>query len=98
MDTVYDRAFLSQVEDENGVMGKVIPLEDFAAELRSNPMARSFRLLTPGCEPSVREGRRGGGAWRDLGEKGWSWGHVRQGYICAGAGGLNSLRVLKLDP
>ena len=27
---------------------------------------------------------------------GWSYGHVQHGYICAGAGGLNSMRVLRI--
>ena len=27
---------------------------------------------------------------------GWSYGHVQNGYICAGAGGLNSMRVMKI--
>jgi hypothetical protein len=27
---------------------------------------------------------------------GWSYGHVKNGYICAGAGGLNSLRVMEI--
>ena len=29
---------------------------------------------------------------------GWSYGHVRNGWICAGAGGNNSLRVLEISP
>lgn len=27
---------------------------------------------------------------------GWSYGHVQNGFICAGAGGLNSMPVIKL--
>lgn len=27
---------------------------------------------------------------------GWSYGHVRHGWICAGAGGLNSMRVMEI--
>ena len=27
---------------------------------------------------------------------GWSYGHIQNGWICAGAGGVNSLRVLEL--
>ena len=27
---------------------------------------------------------------------GWSYGHVQNGYICAGAGGLNSMRVIEI--
>lgn len=27
---------------------------------------------------------------------GWSYGHTQGGWICAGAGGLNSLRVLEI--
>lgn len=28
--------------------------------------------------------------------RGWSYGHVQSGYICAGAGGVNSMRVIPL--
>lgn len=27
---------------------------------------------------------------------GWSYGHTQHGWICAGAGGLNSMQVLKI--
>ena len=27
---------------------------------------------------------------------GWSYGHIQRGHICAGAGGLNSLPVMKI--
>jgi hypothetical protein len=27
---------------------------------------------------------------------GWSYGHIQNGYICAGAGGLNSMRVIEI--
>jgi hypothetical protein len=27
---------------------------------------------------------------------GWSYGHIQNGYICAGAGGLNSMRVMEI--
>jgi hypothetical protein len=27
---------------------------------------------------------------------GWSYGHVQNGYICAGAGGLNSMKVMEI--
>lgn len=71
---------------------RMVPLSE-AAEIASTVEVRvsGFSLVDSARVKFDRHGKPVHGAG------GWSYGHVHNGYICAGAGVLNSLRVMPLS-
>lgn len=76
------------------VAQRLVPLEDFAKLQSSDPdlaataRAFGFRLVNG----DTRYDKNGNPSRKN---RGWAWGHIQNGHICAGAGGV-SKRVLPL--
>lgn len=89
--------FYTPAIEQNGVMGAVFNLDDFEAVMADHPEARArggMMLLQDDYE-GVTITPEHGKAWLRI-DRGCSWLHTQGGYICAGAGGLNSTRVREL--
>lgn len=70
---------------------QMVPLADAPAAVGS-PEARAFGFLL--VDAARIEMDQHGRPCRRTG--GWSYGHVQHGHICAGAGELNSLPVMRI--
>lgn len=77
---------------------QVVTLEELRDILRGNDLRARGSVSSQGFlvisdldrvvwDQHGRPSRNGGG---------WSYGHVQYGWICAGAGGLNSLRLVEI--
>lgn len=93
----YTHALFTDALTEDGNYGLVVELSEVQATLESLERAsRNFHLFDASVAKVKRtkDGRRKF-LCRDTG--GWSYGHVQHGWICAGAGGLNSLPVIEMQ-
>jgi hypothetical protein len=89
--------FYTPALKKGGVKGVVFDLCDFEKVCKENPKVRALggmKLLEDGYD-SVVITPTTGEAWLKI-LKGYSWLHTQNGYIGAGAGGLNSMMVRKL--
>lgn len=96
----YTHIFVGAEIDAEGVIGTLHPIGTPAevVELLKTTVVRAhgFKLVDRNrCTPIVKT--NGTEQWRSLGLRGWSYGHVQYGWLCAGAGGLNSMQVMKLE-
>ena len=89
--------FYTRDIEVDGVMGAVFDLDDFETVVAENPNIIAFggmMLLEENYESEVIRPQFGR-PWLRINRK-CSWLHLQNGYICAGAGGLNSMPVRKL--
>jgi len=70
---------------------RMVPLAD-APEIIGSTEVRAFGFLLVDVA-RVQMDQHGRPCYR---AGGWSYGHVQHGHICAGAGGLNSMPLLRL--
>jgi len=87
----FTHAFIGEIPDENGIKGIFVKLDDLENYL---PLVYGFYVTEgvkdlPVCKPEF------GSPWRQIRNSGLkhSFGHIQHGYICAGAGGLNSMKI-----
>ena len=94
--TTYTHFFTFGLE-QDGVRGAVFPLEDFEKIREEHISVRAcnrLKLLEPGYTATIVR-PEGCKPWLRI-DRGCSYLHIQHGYICAGAGGLNSSPVRKL--
>lgn len=90
--------FYTPAIEVDGVHGAVFALEDFEEIMEKHPRAHALRgmmLLEDDFESEIVEPSSGANWLKII--RGSSWLHTQNGWICAGAGGLNSMRVRKLN-
>ena len=98
----YKFAFLPKVADEDGILGIFIPLDQlesyFGCRAYGSLHFERGWIVCENQNSRLRNVDGFGKTWRDVSNAGnpHSWGHTQHGYICAGAGGLNSKPILKL--
>ena len=71
---------------------RIIPIEELALIINEAEVRRSGFALVYEVD-RLKLDQHGRPCHRSTG---WSYGHIQNGHICAGAGGLNSLPVMKL--
>lgn len=82
---VYTHIFINHTK-------QMVPLDDAPNAVKTQEARVSGFLLVDADRISMDQ--HGRPCYRT---GGWSYGHVQGGYICAGAGGLNSLPVMKIN-
>jgi len=95
----YTQAFIRNIPCKDGINGIFVPLADLVSFLDETPEARvyGFQVCTDSVEVEIVTPPAPCKPWRRIG-RGRSWGYIQKGYICAGAGGVNSNPILKIYP
>lgn len=94
----FTHAFVKNAHRADDTYGVIVPINQLEETLEGcHPFPKQFCLIHDINKIVVKVHTSASGrVTRSLSSNhgGWSWGHIRRGWFCAGAGGLNSMRVI----